>query len=67
MFKYQLFEELLGFEELLVNDNSVSVHHSNIHTLATDMLKVVNGMSPEEMNNIFKLRDKTHYHLRHTK
>ena len=29
------------------------------------MYKVINGMSPEIMNDAFKLRDETH-HLRHT-
>ena len=55
-----------NFEELLVKDNSVSIHHNNIHTLAIEMYKVVNGMSPEIMNDIFKLRENTHYNLRHT-
>ena len=32
-----------SFEELLVKDNSFSVHHNNIHTLAIEMYKVVNG------------------------
>ena len=47
----------LNFEELLVKYNSVSLHHNNIHTLAIEMYKVVNGMSPEIMNDIFKLRE----------
>ena len=55
-----------SFEELSVKDNSVSVHHNNIHTLITEMHKVGNGMSREVMNDLFKLRDKTHYHLKHT-
>ena len=55
-----------SFEELLVKDNSVSVHHNNIHTLAIEMYKVVNGTSPEIMNDVFKVRNETHYHLRHT-
>ena len=29
------------------------------------MYKVANGMSPEIMNDIFKLRENTHYSLRH--
>ena len=36
-----------NFEELLVKDNSVSIHHNNIHTLAIEMYKVANTMSPE--------------------
>ena len=37
------------FKELLVKDNSVSVHHNNIHVLAIEMYKVANGISPEIM------------------
>ena len=55
-----------SFEELLIKDNSVSVHHNNIHTLAIEMYKVVNGISPEIMNDVFKVRNETHYHVRHT-
>ena len=55
------------FEELLAKDNSVSVHYNNINAIATEMYKVVNGISPEIMNKVFKLREETHYHLRHTK
>ena len=60
------FEET-SFEELLVKDNSVSIHHNNIYALAMEMYKVVNGVSPEIKNDVFKLKDhQTHYHLRHT-
>ena len=50
-----------NFEELLVKDNSVS-----IHTLAIEIYKVANGICPEIMNDIFKLRENTHYILRGT-
>ena len=43
-----------SFEELLVKDNSVSVHHNNIHTLAIEMYKVVNGISSEIMSEFLK-------------
>ena len=55
-----------NFEELLVKDNSVSIHHNTIHTLAIKIYKVANGMCPEIMNEIFKLRENTHYNLRGT-
>ena len=29
------------------------------------MYKAANGMPPEIMNDLFKSRDNTHYHLRH--
>ena len=54
------------YEELLGKDNSVLVHHNNIHEIATEMYKVVNGITPEITNGVFKLREETHYHLRHT-
>ena len=37
--------KLSNFEELLHNDNSVSIHHNNIHALAIEMFKVVNRVS----------------------
>ena len=55
-----------NFEELLVKDNSLSIRHSNIHSLATEMYKVVNGICPEIMNDVFGIRSNTHYHLRYT-
>ena len=54
-----------NFEELLVKNNSVSMHHYNIHTLANEMHKVANDMSAEIRNEIFKLRENAHYNLRY--
>ena len=54
------------FKELLEKDNSVSIHYGNIQTLAVEMYKVANGMSPEIMNEIFQLKEKSHYNLRYT-
>ena len=54
-----------NFEELLVKDNSVSIHHNNIHPLAIEMYKVINGISPEIMNDVFQIRNNTHYNLRY--
>ena len=36
-----------NFEELLNKDNSVSIHHNNVHALDIEMYKVANSMSPE--------------------
>ena len=47
-------DKLSNFEELLHKDNSVSIHHNNRPALATEMYKVVNGTSPEIMNEVFK-------------
>ena len=59
-------DKISNFEELLNKDNSVSIHHSNIHALAIEMYKVANDISPDIMNEVFKLRNTPHYKLRHT-
>ena len=60
-----------SFEELLETDNSVSVHHRNIQVLATELYKIVNGLSPEIMkvflfneNTTYDTRDKRKFHSR---
>ena len=53
-------DKISNFEELLNKDNSVSIHHNNIHALAIEMYKVVNDMSPDIMNEVFKLRNAPH-------
>ena len=54
-----------SYEELLIKDGTVSIHHRNIQTLATEMFKVKNGMSPEIICDIFTQRINNHYNLRH--
>ena len=54
------------FKELLEKDNSASIHYRNIQALATEMYKVANVVSPEIMNEIFQLREKSYYNLRYT-
>ena len=55
-----------NFEEMLMKDNSSSIRHNNIHTLAVQMYIAANSTSPKIMSDIFKLRDNTHYYLSHT-
>ena len=64
--KIKYNDKLSNFDELLHKDNSVSIHHNNTHALAIEMYKVVDGMSPEIMNEVFKQRNNPHYNLRHT-
>ena len=59
-------DKISTFKELLEKGVSVSIHHRNIQAQATEMYKVANGMSPEKMNEIFQLREKSHYNLRYT-
>ena len=53
-----------SFLKLLEKDNSVSIHRRNLQTLATEMFKNSNGLSPVLMNDSFKLRGKKTYNLR---
>ena len=43
------FKILKNFCTMLI----LSIHHNNIHALATEMDKVANGMSPE-INEVYK-------------
>ena len=44
---------------------SLCIHHRNIQTLATEMFKVKNEISPEIICDIFTQRMNNHYNLRH--
>ena len=44
------------FNMLLDKDKSVTVHVRNIQTLAIEVFKTVNGMSPKIMSNVFPLK-----------
>ena len=50
-------DEYSSFEELLKKDNSVSIHHRNIHTLAIELYKLANGLSSLIMQEIFNFRE----------
>ena len=55
-----------NFEKKLSKDNFVSIHFNHVHALAIERYKVANGISPEGMSEIFKLRINPHYNLKHT-
>ena len=54
-------DENKTFEELLRMDNSFKIHIRNIQSLSIELFKIVNGCSPEIMNDIFPLKDLTKY------
>ena len=43
------------FEDLLMKDNSVSIHHKNIRLLGIELCKVKNNLSTHLMSEIFSL------------
>ena len=53
-----------SFEELLEIDNSLSVHYQNIQVLATELYKIVNGLSPVIVKEVFPFTVNTSYNTR---
>ena len=51
------------FEDLLVKDNSVSIHHRNIRLLAIELYKAKNNLSSQLMLNLFQRRE-VNYNIR---
>ena len=54
-----------SFNDLLIKDNSVTIHIRNIQTLAIKLYMAANGLSPEIMKYVFPLRDSLGYPTRH--
>ena len=54
-----------SYEELLIKDGTVSIHHRSIQTLATEMFKLKNEISREIISINFIQRMNNHYSLRH--
>ena len=53
-----------SFTNLLKIDNSISAHHRNKQVLATELFKVVNGLSQKLVSNCFKLNNMTVHNTR---
>ena len=53
-----------NFNEVLVKDGSVYIHHQNSQKLAVEMFKVSRGLSPEIVNELIQLREEISYELR---
>ena len=50
-----------SFDKLLEKDNSVTIHHRNIQALAIEIFKIIKGISPKFMNEIFGLKEEIKY------
>ena len=60
-------DNTLSFEELLKTVNFVSVHYQNIQVLATELYKIMNGISPEIIKEVFPFNENTAYNTRNKK
>ena len=57
-------KKVLTYENLLVKDDTVSMHLQNIQALAIEMYKIKNDLSTEILSNILTQRTQKHYNLR---
>ena len=51
--RYVYFDYSSSFKELLERDNSFTIHHKNVQSLAIEIYKFVNGLSPDIMSKVF--------------
>ena len=48
-------------EKLLERDKTFFIHHKNIQSLAIEIYKFVNGLSPEIMDSVFLFKENNRY------
>ena len=52
-----------NFNELVVKDGSVSIHHQNLQKLIVEMFKVSTGLNTKIVNELFQFREQIPYEL----
>ena len=57
-------DDVCSFNELLKKDISYSIHHRNIRSLAIELCKFFDGLSPSIMKNVFHFNTNIPYNLR---
>ena len=50
-----------NFNEVLVKDSSISIHHQNLQKLAVEMFKASRGLSLDIVNELFQLGEQITY------
>ena len=50
-----------SFQDSLQKDNSVSIHYRNIRSLATEIFKFLQGLSPPRLNEVLAERNFNYY------
>ena len=53
-----------SFKDLLEKDGPVSIHHRNLRTLAVELFKIFQGVSPVIFAEAFPLRQQSQYNMR---
>ena len=54
-------DDYSSFNDLLKKDGSITIHERNIQVLAIEVFKVINGLSPKIMNEVFPLKESFTY------
>ena len=52
-----------NFNELVVKDGSVSIHHQNLQKLTVEMFKLSTGLNTKIVNELFQFREQIPYEL----
>ena len=50
-----------SIQELLIEDNSLNIYHSNLQKLVIEIFRVINGLSLEFMNNVLEIIEKPYF------
>ena len=50
-------DQISSFQELLSKDNSFTVHHFNVQSLAIEMFKVINNIPATIIDDLFTIDD----------
>ena len=52
-------DEIKDFQQLMREQNEITIHQSNLQVLMTEVYKIVNGIAPPIMNSLFQFRCNT--------